>query len=50
LVTDTSPLVPFPATAVMIVGETTVIAVAPIPPNFTLVIPVKFFPLIVTVV
>lgn len=48
-VTDTTPVVPFPATPVIEVADTTVKEVTGVPPIFTPVIPVKLVPVIVNV-
>ena len=50
VVTDKTPDAPVPTTAVILVALTTTNDVASVPPNFTLVAPVKFVPVIVTVV
>ena len=50
VVTDTFPEVPAPTTAVILVGETTANDVAAVPPKLTAVAPVRFVPVIVTVV
>lgn len=48
-VTDTTPVVPFPATPVIEVADTTVKEVTGVPPIFTPVIPVKLVPVRVNV-
>lgn len=50
VVTITPPEAPFPTTAVIVVLLTTVKEVAAIPPKLTVFAPVKFVPVIVTVV
>jgi hypothetical protein len=49
-VTETVPLAPAPTTEEMLVAELTVNEVAGVPPKLTAVAPVKFVPVIVTVV
>jgi hypothetical protein len=49
VVIDTPPVDPLATTAVMVVLETTVNAVAAVPPKLTAVAPVKFVPVMVTV-
>jgi hypothetical protein len=48
-VTETNPEPPFPTTAVIVVAFTTVKELAGMPPKLTEVVPVKIFPLMVTV-
>jgi hypothetical protein len=50
VVTLMFPLAPVPTTAVMVVGDTTVKELAGTPPKLTAVAPVKFKPVIVTIV
>jgi len=50
VVTATAPAAPAPTTAVMLVALTTVNEAAATPPNVTEVAPVKFVPVMVTVV
>ena len=50
VVTLTSPVEPPPTTAVIVLGETTVNEVADVPPKLTDVAPLRFVPIIVTVV
>lgn len=50
VVTETLPEVPPAITAVMLVADTIVNEVAAVPPNLTAVAPVKFNPVMVTVV
>ena len=49
VVTETDPVVPVANTSVILVALTTLNDVAAVPPKFTIVAPVKFVPVIVTV-
>ena len=49
VVTETLPDEPEPATAVMLVADTTLKDVAAVPPKLTAVAPVKFVPVMITV-
>jgi hypothetical protein len=50
VVTDTFPDAPASTTAMMLVADTTINEAAAVPPKLTAVVPVKFVPVIVTVV
>lgn len=50
VVTETFPDAPAPTTAVILVADTTINEVAAVPPKLTAVVPMKFVPVMVTVV